>query len=298
LKEKVIEPYKGDSFHTNALLVSPKKDGWRICLDLRYINTLIPEESSNFIPQIDEIFGSILKKKCKYFTTLDLKSAYHKMKIRMQDRWTTCFKFENKVYNFIGCPFGVKTFPNIFCKMMQETLAGFEEFTLFYLDDIVIFSESLDEHVDHVSKVIQRLNDVNLTLKPSKCRFANESIQLLGHIISNGSLSIDASKLEDCHKWKRPTTPKAVQRFCGVANYFRRYFLAEKYLKPFHELKNKRKFTWNAELEENYCKIIDELHKLRTLYFPDYKFPLKLATDRLLAVAYFRMFQLKRKMIL
>ena len=109
--------------------------------------------------------------------------------------------------------------------MMDQLLSGLEAYTAAYLDDLVVFSTSWEEHLQHVTRVLQRLKEAGLTAKPSKCQFAMRQCVYLGHIVGNGLVQPETSKIEAVQRWKVPETKKQVRAFLGLTGYYRRFIL-------------------------------------------------------------------------
>ena len=223
LKDGVIEPVKGPSvFNTPFFLVAKKdasgvKTDFRPCCDYRALNTLLPSDRSP-IPLISDIFEALAG--AKVFSTLDLRQAYHRLPITECDRYKTAFTWRDKQYQFRGAPFGLKTLPSQFQKLMSTVLDGLE-FARVFIDDVVVFSKSWEDHAEHLKVVIQRLNQAKLILNVSKCHLARLEIKLLGFRINPYGKAIDPARLANLEDWPTPLTGKQLQSFLGFVNYLR-----------------------------------------------------------------------------
>ncbi len=158
------------------------------------------------------------------FTKLDLRNAYHLVRIREGDEWKTAFNTPSGHYEYLVLPFGLTNAPAVFQGLVNSVLGDMiNQFVFVYLDDILIFSPSLQLHTQHVRRVLQRLLENQLFVKAEKCEFHAESVTFLGHIISTRGIKPDPAKIEAVAKWPVPDSRKALQRFLGFANFYRRY---------------------------------------------------------------------------
>ncbi len=158
------------------------------------------------------------------FTKLDLRNAYHLVRIREGDEWKTAFNTPSGHYEYLVLPFGLSNAPAVFQDLVNSVLGDMiNQFVFVYLDDILIFSPSLQVHTQHVRRVLQRLLENKLFVKAEKCEFHAESVTFLGHIISTRGIKPDPAKIEAVAMWPVPDSRKALQRFLGFANFYRRY---------------------------------------------------------------------------
>lgn len=146
------------------------------------------------------------------------------VRIREGSEWKTAFNTPLGHFEYLVMPFGLTNAPAVFQALINDVLRGFlNRFAVVYLDDILIFSSSLDEHVSHVRQVLGRLLENRLFVKAEKCKFHIEQVSLLGYIIRQGSLQADPEKGRTVEKWPVPKTRKELQRFLGFANFDRDY---------------------------------------------------------------------------
>ena len=193
-----------------------KKTGKRPCLDPRHINRLLPDDRYP-LPLIRDIYDSL--RGSNIFTTLDLKSAFHRFQIYEADRHKTTFTHNGVQYMFQGCPFGLKPLSAKFQRVMAIIFHDLP-FIQTFVDDIIVSSKSMDEHITHVQTAIQKLTEVNLILNPHKCHFAQQSVYLLGFCVSRTGIRLDERKLTNIQDWPIPTTGQQVQSFLGLVNYW------------------------------------------------------------------------------
>ena len=174
IETKKIELASPLSRWNNSLTLSPKRDlygqksDWRTCFDARSINRFL-EPDTYGIPRIKELFHRVSG--FKYSSSLDLVGAFHQLPVKEEDRYLTCFTWKGVRYQFCGAPFGLTHIPGHFQRLMQTILQDHHQFVLIYLDDIFIFSSTLDEHISHVRAVITTLTNSNMRIRRGKVSF-------------------------------------------------------------------------------------------------------------------------------
>ena len=198
--------------------VSKKDHSLRPCIDYRGLIIMLknkyplPLISSAFVP----LHGAVV------FSKLDLRNAYHLVRIREGDEWKTAFNTPLGHFEYLVMPFGLTKAPVVFQSLVNDVLRDMLNRSVFvYLDDILIFSKSVEEHRIHVRQVLQRL--LENRLKAEKCEFHVPSISFLGYIISQGQIEMDPAKVSAVAEWPSPPTRKRLQQFLGFANFYRRF---------------------------------------------------------------------------
>ncbi len=199
-----------------------KKDGsLRPCIDYTGLNE-ITIKNKYPLPLIDSAFSPL--QGAKIFTKLDLRNAYHLVRIWEGDEWKTAFNTHLGHFEYLVMPFGLTNAPAVFQALVNDVLRDLLNRVVFvYLDDILIFSRSIEEHVQHVRDVLHRLLENKLYVKAEKCDFHVDSVSFLGYVVESGQLRADPAKIEAVKNWPIPSTRKELQRFLGFANFYRRF---------------------------------------------------------------------------
>ena len=220
LRAGVIEP--AQSSWASPVVLVPKSDGsWRLCIDYRRLNAVTVKDVYP-IPRMDEYIDSLGS--ASVFTALDANWGYWQVPIRKGDRDKTAFVCHQGLYRFNRMPFGLTNAPATFQRAVDILLARFKWRTcLVYLDDIIVFSNNLDDHLSHVREIMRVLQDAGITLKLKKCEFFTDSVKYLGHVIRPGQLSVDEVRVKSLKEAKHPTTQTELPSFLGLCNVYRRF---------------------------------------------------------------------------
>lgn len=247
------------------------------------VNKLIKSDTCD-VPGIDATFLKLSSGKSIIYTKLDLKSAYLQIPLRKQDRSICAFTCGSKRYRFITAPLGLKTIPSQFQRWIKSLLQKFgcADFASNHIDDIIIASESIEEHVQHVRQVLYALTSVNLTIQPKKCTFFATKLPVLGMWLEVGGIRPNNDKLCNMLDWVRPSNKKGIQRLLGIIGFFRRFIPnATELLSPIMSIQANQ-FNWYEQpgAEEAY----QQIYKLLVtdgpfLHFSTPNVPLELATD-------------------
>lgn len=262
-------------------LLVPKKDGgWRMCIDSRAVNNITIKYRFP-IPRLDdlldELHGSVI------FSKIDLRSGYHQIRMREGDEWKTAFKTKLGLYEWLVMPFGLTNAPSTFMRLMHEVLKPFlGKFVVVYLDDILIYSRSLQDHLSHLRRVFEVLREKKLYAKLEKCYFLVPSVTFLGYVVSKDGVSVDQSKVEAIKTWPAPTTASEVRSFHGLASFYRRFVKNfSSIIAPMTEcLKKERgKFEWTPEAQKAFETIKQHLCEAPILALPDFTSPFEVETD-------------------
>lgn len=204
------------------ILFVKKKDGTlRLCVDYRGLNK-ITLKNRHPLPLITESLERLAQ--AKYYTKLDVRDAYHRIRIKEGDEWKTAFRTRYGHFEYLVMPFGLTNAPAQFQAYMNEALAGLVDITcIVYLDDILIFSDTEEEHVGHVKEVLERLRKAKLYVKLSKCEWHTQRTEYLGYIITPQGVSVDQDRVKTISEWPLPCTVRDIRVFIGFMNYYRRF---------------------------------------------------------------------------
>lgn len=215
--DDVIQPSKSP-WASPVVLVRKKDNTLRFCVDYRKLNSVTKRDVYP-LPRIDDTLDRL--RNAKFFSSLDLKSGYWQIEVDERDREKTAFVTPDGLYEFKVLPFGLCSAPATFQRMMDTVLAGLKWQTcLVYLDDVVVFSATFEEHLTRLKGVLQAIRSADLTIKPEKCHLGFEELKFLGHIVSQQGIRPDPDKTSAVSSFPRPTDKKAVRRFLGLCAYY------------------------------------------------------------------------------
>ena len=220
----------------------------------------------------------------KIFTTLDLASGYWQVLLDPEDREQTAFSTQKGHFQFVTMPMGLKGAPATFQRLMDSVLRGlYWKSVLVYLDDIILFSQTFAEHLEHLREVFHCLRQAGLKLKPSKCIFVRPEVPFLGHVVSAEGVQTDPKKTETISTWPRPTSIAEVCSFLGLTGYYRRFVKNWAAIaSPLSDLTGKRKqFVWGDEQELAFERLKEVLSSPPVLAYPNFtgEHPFCLKTD-------------------
>ena len=198
-----------------------KADGSvRLCVDFRRINSLTRQQPF-FMPRVEEVIEGI--DKARFISKLDLSKGFYQVALTEQAKQKTAFTCHRGAFQFTRMPFGVKNAPACFQALMQRVLASVSEFATPYMDDVVIFSETWDDHVKHIQLVLESIGKAGLTVNPNKCSWGGRGVEFLGHHIGKGRMSIPEHRSTALATYTRPRTKKGLRAFLGSVGFYRRY---------------------------------------------------------------------------
>ncbi|TPX29986.1 hypothetical protein SmJEL517_g06300, partial [Synchytrium microbalum] len=219
LHNKVIRPSR--SPWSSPVVLVPKKDGSiRFCVDYRKLN-LATIKDSYPLPLQEDLLNNVDK---TWYTTLDLAAGYWQIPVAEKDIEKTAFVTHEGLYEFLVMPFGLTNAPATFQRVMDMALVGLKwQCCLVYLDDIIVFSNTFDQHLQDIEKVLKRLLEQGLSLKASKCNFCAEEVEYLGHIVSRHGIRPGNRKVQAVQEFPIPENVSAVRSFLGLTSYYRRF---------------------------------------------------------------------------
>ena len=232
---------------SSPVVLVKKKDGsFRFCVDFRRVHRVTRKDSFP-MPLVSETLDALSG--TKYFSTLDLKSGY----------WRASFQ-----------------------RLMGHIIRGLEyRFALIYIDDVIIFSKSVEEHLSHLEEVFKRLREANVKLNPKKCSFVKQKVEYLGHVVTPDGISPDPDKVRFVQDFPTPTNLKKLRTFLALANYYRRFIKGFAHIaRPLNVLTKKGvKFSWTQSCDDAFDKLKRALVSAPSLVYPDFKEPFLLFVD-------------------
>ena len=270
--------------YASATVVVRKKDekgnytDFRKCGDYRPLNLETNLERYQ-LPLIESIFNDM--KGAKIFTKLDLRSGYHQMPLRECDRAKTAFWGAKRIlWEWCVVPFGLKNAPPYFQKQMDKVLINLP-FARCYIDDIVIWSSNMEDHLKHIAAVFARLRKAQLKVHPGKCVFAVDKIDFLGHCVSAEGLSPQQEKVAAVRDLPSPTDISSLRSALGLFSYYRKFVKGFSVIaSPLHALLRKGvQWHWDVEQQISFAELKDKLCTAGVLKRPDSSLPYVLATD-------------------
>lgn len=279
-------------YSSPIVLVQKKGGGIRMCVDYRQLNAKTRKDAFP-LPRIEESLDALTG--AKWFSTLDLASGYSQVAVAEQDRAKTAFCTPFGLYEFNRMPFGLCNAPGTFQRLMERMFGDCRyRSVLLYLDDVVVFSSSVQQHLQRLEEVFSRLQQQGLKVKPSKCHFFQKEVKYLGHIVSAQGVGTDPEKVAAVREWKRPENLAEVRSFLGFASYYRRFVKGfAKIAMPLHRLvaqlstpgrKGKTPKTpllsaWDQNCEESFHQLRDSLISAPILGYADFQKPFVLEID-------------------
>ena len=209
-------------FSSNVVVVRKKDGSIRFCVDYRRLNNRTIKDAQA-IPRVEDTLHLLAGS--KYFTKLDLRSGYWQVELRDSDKPKTAFQVGTMgFYEFNRMPFGLCNAPATFQRLMERCMGDLNlKDCLIYLDDIIIFSSTFEEHLERLEAVFSRLKQHNLKLRADKCEFMKSRVTYLGHLVSENGIETDPEKTEAIRTWPIPKTVKDVRAFLGFTGYYRRF---------------------------------------------------------------------------
>jgi hypothetical protein len=283
LENGIIRP--SQSPWSSPIWIVPKKmdasgkTKWRIVVDYRKINEKTVDDRYP-LPNINDILDKLGK--CQYFTTLDLASGFHQIEMDPESVPKTAFNVENGHYEYVRMPFGLKNAPATFQRVMDNVLKDLQgKVCLVYMDDIIIFSTSLQEHISNLRLVFEKLRKCKFKIQLDKSEFLRKEVEFLGHVITPDGIKPNPRKIQAIRKFPIPKTARDIKSFLGLLGYYRRFIKNfAKITKPFTQcLKKGEKIVHTPEFRQTfeYCKNI--LCNEPILQYPDLSKPFVLTTD-------------------
>jgi hypothetical protein len=215
-----IRPSKSP-WSSPIVIVIKRDKTMRLCIDYRKLNDVTKKHAFP-LPRIEDMLDSL--RGSTVFTTLDLISAYHAVPVEKDSIEKTAFCVPWGLYEYTVMPFGLCNAPATFQSLMTSVMAGLlGTQVLCYVDDLVVFGVTFEQHLSRLQAVFSRLRDAGLKIKIQKCKFASPSVTFLGYVVSAAGIAVDPEKVSRVESWPTPKCVKDVQTFLGFANYYRKY---------------------------------------------------------------------------
>jgi hypothetical protein len=263
------------------VLVQKKDRTWRLYIDYRDLNK-ITVRNWYPIPRIDDLLDQL--KGAKYFSKIDLNYSYHQVPIEATDVWKTTFKSREGLFEWLVMPFGLTNASKTFMRMMDDILRPFtNSFVVVYLDDILIFSRTWEEKLQHMEEVLRTLRQHKLYANIEKCSFGMKEIQYLGYIMNEQGVHVDSAKIQVIRNWSTPRTITELRSFLGLANFYRRFMLGFSNiawaLSNVTKGGDKAKFFWSPTQQQTFEELKQRLCSTPILTLPDLQQPFEIGTD-------------------
>ena len=250
-----------------------------MCVDCRAINN-ITVKYRHPIPRLDdmldELHGATL------FSKIDLKSGYYQIRMKEGDEWKTAFKTKYGLYEWLVMPFGLTNAPSTFMRLMNHILRAFlGKFVVVYFDDILVYSNCLDDHVEHLKCVLDVLRKEMLYANFKKCTFCMDRVVFLGYVVSGNGIEVDEDKIKAIKEWPTPKSVTEVRSFHGLASFYRRF------VKDFSTIaapltdviKKNVNFHWGEEQQNAFQMLKDRLCSTSVLALPNFDKMFELECD-------------------
>ena len=292
---------KSRSHYSSPVVCVRKKDGTlRLCIDYRQLNSkTIPDRHP--LPRVKETLESLGGN--KWFSLLDQGKAYHQGFVKKEHRYRTAFITPWGLYEWVRIPFGLSNAPAGFQRFMEQCFEGLrDDVCVPYLDDVIVYSKDFDSHLADIQKVLGRLRENGIKLKPSKCELFKNRVKYLGHIVSHDGYQIDTSNVKAINALRQcnPKTVGEVRRLLGLLNYYRKYVenfskiaspifdllkklesnkTKAKSFKKNKQIPSQQLIEWTAVHQNALDQLIDCLISPPVLAYPEFDKPYILHTD-------------------
>ena len=279
---QVVQPSKSP-WSSPVVLVRKKDGSHRFCIDYRGLNAVTKGDSFP-LPRIDDLLDDLGN--ARYFSTLDLASGFWQIPVHKKSQEKTAFSTPFGLFEFRKMPFGLKNAPSVFQRLMQQVLAGVNpdqgpNFVAAYIDDLLVFSSSLQTHLDHLYHVMKRIREVGLKVNPSKCQFIRQEVEYLGHVITPEGLRPNDKLIKAVKEYTLPKNVQELKRFLGLASYYRRFVHQfSRVAQPLHRLTCKNtEFDWSDECQSAFERLKELLVTSPILAYPNFQRDFLLETD-------------------
>ena len=283
LRLGLIEP--SNSPWGSPVLFVPKKGGkLRMCFDGRWLNKVTIRHAYP-LPRVDDLLDKLHGATC--FSGLDLMSGYHQIRIAPEDQEKTAFRTPFGLFKWKVLCFGLVNAPAVFVQMMDSVFRnrGMGQYVVVYLDDILVYSKTPEQHLQHLESVLQTLSDNQLYANFEKCAFNNPEVEYLGHVVSAEGIKPDPKKVQAVLQWPQPTTKKELRSFLGLTQYFRKFIQGySKIAAPLNALLKesvdwRQPGIWCAQCTAAFHTLKQHLTEAPVLATPDFSKPFEVVCD-------------------
>ena len=251
----------------------------RLCVDYHQLNK-VTIKNKYPLPKIDDLMDQLVG--ACVFSKINLRLGYHQIRVKSEDIPKTAFRTHYGHYEYLVMPFGVTNAPGVFMDYMNRVFHPYlDSFVVVFIDDILVYSKTREEHEEHLRIVLHTLRDRQLYAKLSKCVFWLEKVSFLGHVISQGGIAVDPSKIEVVLKWESPKSVFEIKSFLGLAGYYRRFIEGfSKLALPLTKLTRKgQAFVWDTQCEHSFQTLKERLMTAPVLVLPNLREPFEVYCD-------------------
>ncbi len=276
LDNGLIEP--SQSCYSSPVVLAPKADGThRLCFDYRKVNSVTKTDSFP-IPRLEDCIDRVGK--ARYVTTIDMLKGFWQVPLTERAKEISAFVVQDALYSCKVMPFGMKNSSATYQRLMNKVLAGLENCEA-YIDDVIVYSDTWNDHVRHLRALFERLVQANLVINLKKCQFAKATVTCLGHIVGKGQVLPRQAKVQAIVEFPVPTGKRELMRFLGMSGFYRKFCANYSTLvAPLTSLLKKgAKFDWSDKCQSAFDKLKAVLASDPVLVAPDFDKPFKLAID-------------------
>jgi len=267
LKQDVIRP-SDSPWASNIVLVRKKDNTLRCCIDYRQVNNLSRKDAYP-LPRIDVCLDALAGS--AWYSTFDLKNSFHQIEMDSASAEKTAFLCKEGLFQYNTMPFGLSNSGATFQRAMDIILSGLSyDICLAYLDDIIIYSASIEEQLERLDIVLARIGQVGLKLKPSKCHLMRREVIFLGHVVTANGIATDPEKTQKVREWPPLTDIRDVRAFLGLCSYYRRFIMSfAEIASPLTDLTRKNaRFVWSEACQKAFDTLKDSLVSAPILGLP------------------------------
>ncbi|KAK7575703.1 hypothetical protein V9T40_011989 [Parthenolecanium corni] len=277
LRDNIVTP-RGSIYITPIHIILKENGSLRLCMDSREINNYMGN-SGDIVPPIDQIKTMFLN--ATVFSKLDFRDGFLQIPLAEESQKYIAFRFKGQPYVFNRLAYGLKDSMPGFIAALRTVLQGLDHCCTVYVDDLLIFSDNIENHLYHLNLVIHKIQSAGMTLNVEKCKFFQQSVKYLGFIVSDQGISPDPKRVEAIYEYRTPKTKKEVQSFLGVINYYRGHIpKCGELAAPLHELtKSNVQFHWGPDEETSFNELKKAVAESILQNFPDWSRKFYVITD-------------------